>query len=277
MGIKERLREVRTFLKVSQEALAIETGLQRTTLAGYESGISLPRAEFLRELSIKYNINPNWILTGQGEMLVGQDTQQKHPLIADIEALTAPRFESIESRLSALERLVGREDSTSGEYPEETVYGDYANDSYQNLFVAEPEGVYYGEERVKIPYVRDIAAGPPIRQAEDSGQRLAVPARLIKKGERYYAASVRGGSMAEAGIRDGDTVLIRRGDTPRDGAIQVVRYKDRSTLKRLREVEGKGWELHYEDGTGTVIPVDSGQYEIQGDFTAVLPENSVPD
>ena len=69
MEAKERLREARNFLKLSQEALAMETGSQRTTVAGYESGISLPRAEFLRELSIKYGINPNWILTGQGDML----------------------------------------------------------------------------------------------------------------------------------------------------------------------------------------------------------------
>ena len=69
MEVKERLREARNFLKLSQEALAMETGSQRTTVAGYESGISLPRAEFLKELSIKYKINPNWILTGQGDML----------------------------------------------------------------------------------------------------------------------------------------------------------------------------------------------------------------
>ena len=69
MEVKERLREARNFLKLSQEALAMETGSQRTTVAGYESGISLPRAEFLKELSIKYGISPNWILTGQGDML----------------------------------------------------------------------------------------------------------------------------------------------------------------------------------------------------------------
>ena len=69
MDVKERLREARNYLKLSQEALATETGSQRTTVAGYESGVSLPRAEFLRELSIKYGINPNWILTGQGDML----------------------------------------------------------------------------------------------------------------------------------------------------------------------------------------------------------------
>jgi len=67
---KERLREARNFLKLSQEALALETGSQRTTIAGYESGVSLPRSEFLRELCIKYGISPNWILTGQGDMLI---------------------------------------------------------------------------------------------------------------------------------------------------------------------------------------------------------------
>jgi SOS-response transcriptional repressor LexA len=81
--------------------------------------------------------------------------------------------------------------------------------------------------------------------------------------------------MTEAGIRDGDTVLVRHADMPKNGAVQVVRYKGKSTLKRLREVEG-GWELHYEDGTGTVVPVDSGQYEVQGDFVAVLPDTAVP-
>ena len=70
MDIKDRVRDARNFLKFSQEALAIETGSQRTTVAGYENGISLPKAEFLRELSLKYGINPNWILTGEGEMLL---------------------------------------------------------------------------------------------------------------------------------------------------------------------------------------------------------------
>jgi phage repressor protein C with HTH and peptisase S24 domain len=70
VSVKERLREARIFLKLSQEALAIEAGSQRTTVAGYENGISLPKSEFLRELSVKFGINPNWILTGQGEMFI---------------------------------------------------------------------------------------------------------------------------------------------------------------------------------------------------------------
>jgi SOS-response transcriptional repressor LexA len=272
MGIKERLREVRGFLKLSQEALAVEMGAQRTTVAGYESGISLPRAEFLRELSVKYKINSNWILTGQGSML--NEASEKSRLEQDLEAVisaqVAPQFAGIEARLTALERRLGEEEPAGNPYPEEAP-------AEGGGFTAEPEPEYGTEERDWVPYVRDIAAGPPIRQADDQGQRVAVPVRLLKKGGRYYAASVRGTSMTEAGIRDGDTVLIRCAAAPREGAIQVVRHRGRRTLKRLREVAGKGWELHYEDGTGRVIPVDSGQYEVQGEFTAVLPENCLPD
>jgi SOS-response transcriptional repressor LexA len=263
MGIKERLREARVFLKLSQESLALETGSQRTTVAGYENGISLPRSEFLKELSIKYGINPNWILTGQGSMLneVIEKSRLEQGLEEVISAQVDPKFTAIEARLTALEQRLGRS------VEENALSGDFTGD---------PESDYEAEDRVDVPYVRDIAAGPPVRQAEDPRQSVAAPARLVKKG-RYYAASIRGSSMAEAGIRDGDTVLVRYADAPKDGAIQVVRYKGKSTLKRLREVEGKGWELHYEDGTGQVIPVDSGQYEVQGDFVAVLPESAVPD
>jgi len=76
LEIKDRLKEARNFTKLSQEALAFETGSQRTTVAGYESGVSLPKADFLIELNIKYGISPNWILTGEGNMLIN-DAESK--------------------------------------------------------------------------------------------------------------------------------------------------------------------------------------------------------
>ena len=270
MTIGDRFKKTRDSLGLNQSELARELGVNPSIISDIERGDKEPSKKIISSLIVKYQINSNWILTGQGEMLIKQqDKAEKHPLITDIEAITAPRFECIESRLTALERLVGRGNPVPGEYPEEKVTKDN--------FTSEPEAEYIVEKQILVPYVHDIAAGPPIQQSEDQSQQVRVPARLVKKGSRYYAASVRGGSMVEAGIRDGDTVLIRCDEAPRDGAIQVVRYKRKSTLKRLREVEGGGWELHYEDGTGRVIPVDSGQYEVQGDFTAILPKNSVPD
>jgi SOS-response transcriptional repressor LexA len=187
-----------------------------------------------------------------------------------IDFRTNPKFAAIEERLAQLEERL--EASSGGK-------DDYAaaDSRSDGGFTGEPEPEYEAEKRAVIPFVEDIAAGPPIAQSEDQTGSVSVPARLIKKGFRYYAADIRGTSMAEAGIRDGDRVLIRHTDVPADGAIQVVRYQGKSTLKRLRETEDKGWELHYEDGSGKVVALDSGDYEVQGEFVAVLPQSAVPE
>jgi SOS-response transcriptional repressor LexA len=79
--------------------------------------------------------------------------------------------------------------------------------------------------------------------------------------------------MTAAGIPDGCMVLIRRSDAPQDGAIQVVRRGGKSTLKRMREVPGKGWKICFEDGSGHIIEVGPGdEFHIQGDFVTVLSE-----
>jgi SOS-response transcriptional repressor LexA/DNA-binding XRE family transcriptional regulator len=260
-GYMERIKILREALNLNVADFSRQLDVPRSTLVGWEDGKSVSIG-ILKSLEEKFNVNIDWFLTGEGEMFCGENVKS-HLEKAFNDAVAAhPKFADIESRLAALEQRLGR--------PPEA-------EPLSGGFTGDPEPEYEAEERVKVPYVHDIAAGPPIRQAEDQSQSRAVPARLVRKGGRYYAASIRGTSMTEAGIRDGDTVLVRHADTPKDGAVQVVRYKGKSTLKRLREVEGKGWELHYEDGTGTVISVDSGKYEVQGDFVAVLPETNVPD
>ena len=87
---------------------------------------------------------------------------------------------------------------------------------------------------VHLPLYGRIAAGLPIEALRDQGSGVEVPAAMLGGGE-HYALEVSGDSMIEAGILDGDTVLIRRGDTAENGSI-VVALVDESevTLKRLR-------------------------------------------
>ncbi len=87
---------------------------------------------------------------------------------------------------------------------------------------------------VHLPLYGRIAAGLPIEALRDQGTGVEVPAAMLGGGE-HYALEVAGDSMVEAGILDGDTVLIRRGDTADNGSI-VVALVDESevTLKRLR-------------------------------------------
>jgi len=87
---------------------------------------------------------------------------------------------------------------------------------------------------VHLPLYGRIAAGLPIEALRDSGESVEVPAAMIGGGD-HYALEVSGDSMVEAGILDGDTVIIRRGDTADNGAIVVALVDENEvTLKRLR-------------------------------------------
>ncbi len=87
---------------------------------------------------------------------------------------------------------------------------------------------------VHLPLYGRIAAGLPIEALRDSGAQVEVPAALLGSGD-HYALEVAGDSMEEAGILDGDTVIIRRGDTADNGAIVVALIDENEvTLKRLR-------------------------------------------
>ncbi|HEY4251629.1 MAG TPA: transcriptional repressor LexA [Roseomonas sp.] len=85
-----------------------------------------------------------------------------------------------------------------------------------------------------LPLYGRIAAGLPIEALRDQGSSVEVPAALLGSGE-HYALEVAGDSMVDAGILDGDTVIIRRGDTAENGSIVVALVDENEvTLKRLR-------------------------------------------
>jgi repressor LexA len=91
---------------------------------------------------------------------------------------------------------------------------------------------------VTIPVMGRIAAGTPISAIQQESHSVSVPAELIAGGE-HFALEVRGDSMIEAGIFDGDTVLIKRSDSADNGEIVVALVDDEeATLKRLRKRGG---------------------------------------
>jgi repressor LexA len=87
---------------------------------------------------------------------------------------------------------------------------------------------------VQLPLYGRIAAGTPIEALRDHSHAVGIPADMIGKGE-HYALEIDGDSMIDAGIHDGDTVIIRRSDTADNGSIVVALVEDiEVTLKRLR-------------------------------------------
>ncbi len=87
---------------------------------------------------------------------------------------------------------------------------------------------------VSIPVMGQIAAGVPIEAIQNRSRTIDVPPDLLTRGE-HFALDVKGDSMIEAGILEGDTVIIRRSDTANNGDIVVALVdQEEATLKRLR-------------------------------------------
>jgi repressor LexA len=87
---------------------------------------------------------------------------------------------------------------------------------------------------VSIPLYGKIAAGLPIEAMNEHTVEIEVPVALMGKGD-HFALEVEGDSMIEAGILDGDTVIIRKGEQAENGQIIVALIDENEvTLKRLR-------------------------------------------
>lgn len=104
----ERLREARTFLKLTQEDLAKECKLAEMTVNRYEVGSRIPDATFLTILAELYNISPNWLLFGLGEMLLTREQAvEVSTEIDDSKIVSLPVFEFGDS--SSPQRLMSGE------------------------------------------------------------------------------------------------------------------------------------------------------------------------
>jgi repressor LexA len=90
------------------------------------------------------------------------------------------------------------------------------------------------DEQISIPLLGRIAAGTPIEALQHKQGDVPLPGGLIGTGE-HYALEVAGDSMINAGILDGDTIIIQRVDTAQTGEIVVALVdENEATLKRLR-------------------------------------------
>ena len=89
-------------------------------------------------------------------------------------------------------------------------------------------------KNIDIPVLGSIAAGTPIEAIQNEVTRIPLPENIEKNGE-FFGLKVSGDSMIEAGINDGDTVVIKKTDTAENGKIVVALIDDHEAmLKRLR-------------------------------------------
>jgi repressor LexA len=88
---------------------------------------------------------------------------------------------------------------------------------------------------MELPVMGRIAAGVPIEAISHISHHVAVPGSMLSGNGQHYALEVKGDSMIDAGINDGDIVVIREQNTAENGEIVVALVEDsEATLKRFR-------------------------------------------
>jgi repressor LexA len=122
---------------------------------------------------------------------------------------------------------------------------------------------------VQLPLYGRIAAGLPIEALRDDGAHIEVPLAMLGSGD-HFALEVSGDSMIDAGILDGDTVIIRKGETAETGQIIVALVDENEvTLKRLRR---RGNSIALEPANARyetrLLPPD--RVKVQGRLVALL-------
>ena len=138
-------------------------------------------------------------------------------------------------------------------------------------FSARLSGVRAANEvaAVQLPLYGRIAAGLPIEALRDQGTQIEIPAALLSNGE-HYALEVAGDSMIDAGILDGDTVVIRKGELAENGQIVVALVDDAEvTLKRLRR-RGNSVALEPANPRHEIRIFPADRVKIQGWLVALL-------
>ena len=124
-------------------------------------------------------------------------------------------------------------------------------------------------DAVSLPLLGKIAAGTPIEALSDPSNQLEVPTSMLGRGE-HFALEIVGDSMMEAGILDGDTVVIERAETANHGDIVVALIqKQEATLKTLLKEPGR-IGLQAENPSYETRYFQTDDVEVQGRLTGLI-------
>jgi repressor LexA len=121
-------------------------------------------------------------------------------------------------------------------------------------------------EAVNVPVVGRIAAGGPILAEERVEDVFPLPRQLVGEGT-LFLLEVRGDSMIEAAICDGDFVVVRQQPTANNGDIVAALLEDEATVKTFKRTEGQVWLLPHNPA---YAPIDGNHASILGKVVAVL-------
>ncbi|MDE4131655.1 transcriptional repressor LexA [Phaeobacter sp. QD34_3] len=124
---------------------------------------------------------------------------------------------------------------------------------------------------MELPVMGRIAAGVPIEAISQISNRVSVPSSMLSANGAHYALEVRGDSMIEAGINDGDIVVIRESDTADDGDIVVALVEGHeATLKKIYRRHNNTVELEAANPAYKTRCYPADQVKVQGRLVGLI-------
>ena len=130
----------------------------------------------------------------------------------------------------------------------------------------EPKQVYTSREMVDVPVIGKITAGAPILAVENVTDTFPIPIDFVGNSESFML-TVSGESMIEAGILDGDYILVKKQNTANNGEIVVALIGDEATVKTFYKENG---HIRLQPENSTMEPIIVPNCEILGKVAGVF-------
>jgi len=140
----------------------------------------------------------------------------------------------------------------------------------RGIQLLEPMGLLDREDELSLPLVGAVTAGLPMLAEENIERYVPVPRLLVRSLGTHFMLRVKGDSMKNVGILDGDLVIVRSGSSAQVGDVVVALIEDDATVKRLMMSDGKRY-LKPENPDFPEIHPD-GDWMVQGKVVGLIRE-----
>ena len=140
--------------------------------------------------------------------------------------------------------------------------------SFRLISTAAPSLPSGDGETVRLPVVGRVAAGSPILSEGNIEEWLTLPRQLAKDDKNYFTVQVQGDSMVNAGIFDGDLVVVKNNSQPTPGNIVVALVDGEVTVKRLRSGNGRQFLQAENPDYDDIYP--ENEWQIQGQVVSLI-------
>lgn len=219
---------------------------------------------FIHERILETGVSPSF-----EEMKEALDLKSKSGIHRLITALEERGFlKRLAHKARALEVVRLPESATMGN---EKRRAGFIPSVIENLDPPQKREIDPAPDMTELPVLGRIAAGTPISAIQHEQARVAVPPGMMRGGE-HFALEVQGDSMIDAGIHDGDTVILQRCDDATNGEIVVALVDDEeATLKYLRK-KGNSIALEAANPSYETRIFGADQVKVQGKLTGLLRE-----